>query len=106
MQRPKQRHRHDQKHEIDQNVAETENNFHRRGRYRTPCGRKKTHSIVKGSGYWPAGEDDEENTNEGPKSHKDANCPGRVAEFRDNSENPIEKYQDGEFGKGDGDDVE
>ena len=101
MQRPKQRHWHDEKHEIDKNVAETKHCFHLGSRDRTHGGGPHAHTIIESSSDWPAGEDDQENTDKGPQGHDDADCPSGVAEFRDYFEDPIHEKEDGEFGKGD-----
>ena len=106
MQRPKQRHGHHQKQEIDKNVAETEHDFHLGGRDWTHGGGPVAHAKNESTSYRPAGEDDQENTDQGPQGHDEADCPGGVAEFRDDPEDPIHEDEDGEFGKGDGDDVE
>ena len=106
MQCPKQGHWHDQEHEIDKNVAETKHDFHLRGRYRTHSVRQHAHFIIESCSHWPAGEDDQENTNGGPQGHDCADCPSRVAKLRDNLEDPVHEYEDGEFGKCERDDVE
>ena len=101
MQRPKQRHWQDEEHEIDKNVAETKHDFHLDGRDRTHSGGLLAHAINESTSYWPAGENDQENTDRGPQGHDDADCPSGVAEFWDDFKDPIHEYEDGEFGKGD-----
>lgn len=66
MQRPKQRHRHDQQHEIDKDITDPKDDCHLRGTYRTHRGGTHTYAEFKSSRYWPAGEDDQKNANGGP----------------------------------------
>ena len=61
---------------------------------------------VESTGQWFAREADQEDSDEGPNSHESANRPRRVAEFRNNLEYAVKEDEDGEFGEGDGDDVE
>lgn len=105
VQGPKQRHRHQQEHEVDKDITEAKNVFHPRRIYHAH--RRGCQTFLGEIGdYWLAGEADQENAQERPNRHDGGHYPGGVAEFRDHFENAIEKDQDGEFGKGAGDHIE
>ena len=101
MQRPKQRHGHQQQHEIDKDVAEPKNVFHIGGFYLAHRGRERTRFEVESGRNRTTGEAYQEDGHERPNGHDGANCPGGIAEFGDDFEDAVEEDEDGEFGKGD-----
>ena len=105
MQGPQQGHRHEQEHEIDKDVTKAKDVFHIWGKHNAHrCGRIPQFEV-EGSGQGPAGEADQEDSDECPHSHDGADRPRRVTKLWDDFENAVEEDQDGEFGEGDCDDV-
>lgn len=91
MQRPKQRHRHEQQHEVDDYVTETKDVFHivrLRFAHRRRC---NAQFVTERSGQRLAREADQEHGNGCPNGHKGTDCPRRVAEFRADFENAVEE---------------
>lgn len=106
MQRPKQRHRHEQEHEIDKDVAKAEDVLHVVRLRFAHRGRSDSQGVVERRGQRLAGEADQEDGDECPNAHDGADGPRHVAEFRADFEDAVDEDQDGEFGQGDRDDVE
>ena len=106
VQRPQQRHGHEQEHEIDKDVAKPKYIFHIPRLDRAHRAREHARLVVECGHHWPAGEDDQEDAYEGPEGHDGGDGPGCVAEFGDDFEDAVEEDEDGEFGEGDGDGVE
>ena len=75
VQRPKQRHGHEQEHEVDKDVAEPKNVFHVGGVDLADRGRKHTLFRVESGRHGRAGEADHEDGNKCPNGHDGANGP-------------------------------
>ena len=101
MQRPKQRHGHEQEHEVDKDVAKPKDVLHVGGVDSAHRGRKHARFEVESGRHGRAGEAHHEDGNECPNGHDGGNGPGSVTEFGHDFEDAVEEDEDGQFGKGD-----
>ena len=91
MQRPKQRHRHEQEHEVDKDVAETKNILHIIRLRFADRGGRKAQFVVERRGERFAREADQKDGDECPDGHDGADGPRRVAEFGADFEDAVEE---------------